>query len=195
MVEMSSLANGALADLPLLSRSREERLAELGRDLVSAAYLRGDFILSSGARSQYYFDKYLFETKPGILRQIARFAAEMIPPGTDRITGPELGGVALACALSLETGLPFVIIRKGIKDYGTSRWAEGEIYAGEKVVVIEDVVSTATQAIGAARRVSQLGAQVLRIIGIVDREQGGPENCAAAGFQFQALFKRTELGL
>lgn len=136
MLEMSSPGNGALADLPLLSRSREERLAELGRDLVSAAYLRADFVPSSVARSEYYFDKYLFETKPGILRQVARFAAEMIPPGTDRITGPELGGVALACALSLETGLPFVIIRKGIKEYGTSRWAEGEIYAARPTNIV-----------------------------------------------------------
>jgi orotate phosphoribosyltransferase len=178
-----------------LPRSRQERLEELGRDIVGAAYLRGDFVLSSGARSRYYFDKYLFETKPSILRRVAAFLAEFVPPQTDRIAGPELGAVALATALSLEVGLPFVIARKAAKDYSTSRLVEGELYPGERVVVVEDVISTGAQAIQAARDVSQAGAQVLTIIGVIDREQGGPQNIAAAGYQFSALFRRGELGL
>jgi len=80
--------------------------AELARDIVNAAYLRGDFVLSSGARSSYYFYRYLFETRPSILRRIAASFAERIPSETDRIAGPELGGVALAAALSLTVGLP-----------------------------------------------------------------------------------------
>ena len=92
--------------------SREQRITELGRDLLSAAYLRGSFVLRSGRTSNYYFDKYLFETKPSILRRLAAFMAELVPPGTDRIAGPELGAVALATALSLEMGLPFVIVKK-----------------------------------------------------------------------------------
>src|SRR5262249_1190733 len=128
-------------------RGRQERLAELGRDIVAAAYLRGDFVLSSGAHSNYYLDKYLFETKPGILRRVAAFLAELVPPGTDRIAGPELGAVALATALSLEVGLPFVISRRAAKDYSTSKLIEGELYPGERVIVVEDVITTGTQAI------------------------------------------------
>jgi orotate phosphoribosyltransferase len=178
-----------------LERSRVERLAELGRDIVGAAYLRGDFVLSSGARSSYYFDKYLFETKPGILRRIATFLAELVPAQTDRIAGPELGAVALATALSLEVGLPFVIARKSAKEYSTSRLVEGELYAGERVIVVEDIISTGTQAIRAARDVSQTGAHVLGILGVIDREQGGAENIAAAGYPFTALFRRSDLGV
>jgi orotate phosphoribosyltransferase len=190
-----SMYAGPLYELPLLARTREQRLAELARDVVGAAYLRGDFVLSSGVRSHYFFDKYLFETKPSILRRIAAFLAEMIPPGADRIAGPELGAVPLATALSLEVGLPFVIIKKDAKDYATTRLVEGELYPGEKVVVVEDVISTAAQAVRAADQITRSGAQVLLILGIIDREQGGPENIAAAGYQFRSLFRRTTLGL
>jgi orotate phosphoribosyltransferase len=174
---------------------RERRLKELARDVVGAAYLRGDFVLSSGARSNYYFDKYLFETKPGILRRIASFLAELVPPGTDRIAGTELGAVALATALSLETGLPFVIARKGTKAYSTARLVEGEIYPGDRVVVVEDVISTGAQGIRAANSLVQVGAQVLGILAVIDREQGGPEAISAAGFSLTTLFSRSELAL
>ena len=110
--------------------SREQRITELGRDLLSAAYLRGSFVLRSGRTSNYYFDKYLFETKPSILRRLAAFMAELVPPGTDRIAGPELGAVALATALSLEMGLPFVIVKKDQKSYATGNIVEGELFAG-----------------------------------------------------------------
>jgi orotate phosphoribosyltransferase len=182
-------------ELPRIETPREQRLAELGRDLLSAAYLQGDFVLSSGVKSRYYFDKYLFETKPGILRRLASFLAELVPPQTDRLAGPELGAVALATAVSLETGLPFVIVKKEPKGYATSRLVEGELYPGEKVVVVEDVLTTGAQAIRAARQVTRAGAQVLAILGVIDREQGGPENIAAAGFQGRALFKRSDLGV
>lgn len=181
--------------LPQIPRSREQRLAELARDVVGAAYLRGDFILSSGARSHYYFDKYLFETKPSILRRLASFLADMVPPETDRIAGPELGAVSLATAVSLEIGLPFVIVKKEPKSYGTARLVEGELYPGEKVIIVEDVISTAAQAVRAANRVTQTGARVLGILGVIDREQGGAQNIASAGYQFSPLFRISDLGI
>jgi orotate phosphoribosyltransferase len=176
-------------------RDRKRRLAELARDTVGAAYLRGDFVLSSGARSHYYFDKYLFETKPGILRRLASFLAELVPTDTDRIAGTELGAVALATALSLETGLPFVIARKGTKAYSTARLVEGELYPGERVVLVEDVISTGAQAIRAAERIVGAGARVIGILAVIDREQGGPEAISAAGFTLSTLFSRSGLGL
>jgi orotate phosphoribosyltransferase len=182
-------------ELPRIAPGREQRLYELGRDLLSAAYLQGDFVLSSGVKSRYYFDKYLFETKPGILRRLASFLAELVPPQTDRLAGPELGAVALATAVSLETGLPFVIVKKEPKGYATSRLVEGELYPGERVVVVEDILTTGAQAIRAAQQVTRAGAQVQSILVVVDREQGGPESIAAAGFQAKALFRRTDLGL
>jgi orotate phosphoribosyltransferase len=194
MIDWAELGASAIA-LPDARRDRERRLAELARDVVGAAYLRGDFVLSSGARSNYYFDKYLFETKPGILRRLASFMAELVPPQTDRIAGTELGAVALATALSLETGLPFVIARKGTKAYSTARLVEGEIYPGDRVIVVEDVISTGAQGIRAADRLVEVGAHVLGILAVIDREQGGPEAISAAGYTLTTLFRRGQLGL
>jgi len=194
MIDWAELGMSPIA-APDAKRDRERRLVELGRDVVGAAYLRGDFVLSSGARSNYYLDKYLFETKPGILRGLAHFMAGLVPPQTDRIAGTELGAVALATALSLETGLPFVIARKGTKAYSTSRTIEGEIFPGDKVVVVEDVISTGAQGIRAANVLRDAGAQVLGILAVIDREQGGEEAITAAGYTLTSLFNRKDLGI
>ena len=173
----------------------DEAHVQLGRDLVAAAYLEGDFVLSSGQRSRYYFDKYLFETKPDILRRLAAELAALVPPGTDRICGTELGAVALAAALSLETSLPFVIARKGAKEYSTERLIEGILTPGDRVIVVEDIITSGTQAIRAAERVVAAGGEVLGILAVVDREEGGPAAIAAAGFSLTTLFDRTSLGV
>jgi orotate phosphoribosyltransferase len=118
---------------------------ELARGLRDAAYLEGDFVLRSGRRSNYYLDKYLFETQPELLAPLARAIAAEVgehEPAADRLAGPELGAVALATAASLETGLPFLIVRKAAKEYGTSKRLEGAYEEGECVCLVEDVVTT-----------------------------------------------------
>lgn len=174
---------------------RGQRLGELARDITGAAYLRGDFVLSSGMRSNYYFDKYLFETKPSILRRVCAELVTLLPSDVDRIAGPELGAVALAAGVSLESGLPFVIVRKGGKEYGTNRLVEGELYPGERVTVIEDVISTGAQALLAAQQVKRAGATVVGILGVIDREQGGAQSIEAEGYHFDALFRKRDLQL
>ncbi len=166
---------------------------QVARDLVKHAYLVGDFVLSSGRRSRYYFDKYLFETRPDILGPVAKLIGNEIPAGVDRIAGPELGAVALAAAASLQTGIPFLIVKKASKDYATQKLVEGEFHAGERVVVVEDVMTTGAQAIASAEKLRSLGLDVLFILGIVDREEGARENVERAGFQLRSLFTRTEL--
>src|SRR5215213_2435808 len=116
-----------------------EALAELRADIVRAAYVEGDFVLADGLHSNYYFDKYLFETRPAILRRLGRFLAELVPRETDRLAAPALGAVALGTAVSLELGLPLVIVRPDA-DAEAARPIEGELYAGETVTLIEDVV-------------------------------------------------------
>lgn len=174
---------------------RDARRRELAADIVAAAHVRGDFVLSSGLRSNYYFDKYLFETMPSILSRVSEMLAELVPAGVDRIAGPELGAVALAAGLSLETGLPFVIVRKADKDYGTRRLVEGKLREDDHVLLLEDVVSTGAQAISAARQVARAGARVVGVLAVIDREQGGAQNIAAEGYSYQALFSRTDLRL
>jgi orotate phosphoribosyltransferase len=119
----------------------------------------------------------------------------MIPPGVDRVAGPELGGVPLATAVSLETGLPFVIVKKEPKGYGTDNLVEGELNEGDRVVVLEDIMTTGAQGIHAARRLSSAGARVELILGVIDRGQGARENVARAGFAVKALFNREDLGV
>jgi orotate phosphoribosyltransferase len=167
----------------------------LGQALVDAAYLRGDFILSSGARSSFYFDKFLFETKPAVLGQVATAMAALIPEGTDRLAGPELGGVALATAVSLASGLPFVIVRKEAKGYGTAKVLEGEVHEGERIVITEDVVTSAGEALKAATKLEEAGVVVAGIVAVLDREQGGAANIAAAGYPFASVFTLGELGV
>jgi len=174
---------------------REQRLADLARDLVDVAYLKGEFVLSSGMHSDYYFDKYLFETRPDVLRRVAEFLADLLPDDTDRIAGPELGAVPLATALALQTNLPFVIARKGSKGYSTEKLVEGVINPGEQIAVVEDVISTGAQAISAAERVTATGAQVNGILAVIDRDQGGAEAIAAAGYSLTSLFTRGQLGI
>ena len=173
----------------------ESELAELGRDVVAAAYLTGHFVLRSGAVSNYYFDKYRLTTRPALLRRVGEALAAMVPPNVERIAGPELGAVPLATAISLRTGIPSVFVRKTAKGYGTDRGFEGEIFAGERVLVVEDVLTTGSEAIRSATALRDFGANVVEIIAVVDREEGAAANIAAAGFEFRALFSKSSLGL
>lgn len=170
-------------------------LAGLGRRIVEAAYLEGDFVLRSGRRSRYYLDKYLFATDPGILRDLAAVLTARLPPRVDRIAGSELGAVPLATAVSLASSIPSVLVRRQAKEYGTGRRFEGALNPGERVVLIEDVMTTGGQAIESARALREFGAEVVRIIAVIDREEGAAEAVRAAGFAFEALFTRTDLGL
>jgi len=173
----------------------DESLAQLGRDVVAAAYLTGTFVLRSGATSNYYLDKYRLTTRPELLRRVGDALARMVPAGIDRIAGPELGAIPLATAVSLKTGVPSVFVRKLAKGYGTDNGFEGEIKAGERVVVLEDVLTTGGEAIRSATALRAFGAEVVEIIAVVDREEGAAANIAAAGFRFRTLFSKSSLGL
>ena len=167
----------------------------LARDLVDAAVLRGSFVLRSGATSTYYVDKYLFTTRPGILRRLALVIAQQLPRETQRVAGTALGAVPLATAVSLATDLPAVLVRAERKEYGTSRAVEGTLLAGERVVLVEDVVTTGGAALNAVAALRDVGAEVLQLIAVVDREEGGAAAIEAAGVAYSALFTRSGLGL
>jgi orotate phosphoribosyltransferase len=170
-------------------------LESLGREIVDAAVLRGRFVLRSGAVSDYYIDKYRLTTRPELLRKLVAALAPRIPPETQRIAGTVLGAVPLATALSLATGLPCVFVRAEAKDYGTAKPIEGELAAGESVVLVEDVVTTGGAALAALEALRAAGARVDTILAVVDREDGGAARIADAGVRLDALFTRTDLGL
>ena len=165
------------------------------RDLASrirdAALLEGDFVLSSGERSSFYVDKYLFSTEPGLLRDIATGLAGMLPPDVGRLGGVELGAVPLVVALSLNTGLPYVISRKSTKEYGTGQSIEGVFREGEKVALIEDVVTTGAQSVAAARKLQEAGMEVGKILAVLDRRERPTDDLEE--FSFGTLVRMGDL--
>lgn len=160
--------------------------------LSRLSFLRGEFLLSSGRRSSFYVDKYLFETEPDVLRDVARLLAHLLPRDVTRLAGPALGGVPIATAVALETGIPFVIVRQEAKDHGTGRVIEGRLQAGDRVVVLEDVVTTGAQAVRAARAVEAAGGRVIQVLAVVDRHEGGRDAVERAGYGFAALYDLSE---
>jgi len=168
---------------------------ELARRLMESSYLEGDFTLRSGRKSHYLIDKYGFETRPELLREIARALTELLPDGVDRVAGVELGGVPLATAVSLESGLPFVIVKKQKKGYGTDKRIEGTLKPGEHVVLIEDVATTAGTACAAAEVLKREGAAKVSVLVVVDRQEGAQQGFRQAGVPYRALFTRESLGI
>ncbi len=156
------------------------------RMIETGALKFGDFVLSSGRRSNVYVDVKLASTFPDILEMIAEKMAERLRDlDFDRIACVELGGVPVAVALSLRMKKPLVIFRKEKKDYGVRGDRIGEVRKGEKVVVVEDVITTGSSALSAARRVEESGATVAGIIAVVDREESGKE--------FMSILKLSDL--
>lgn len=164
----------------------------LASRVAEAALLTGDFVLSSGERSSYYVDKYLFCTEPELLGDLAAEISARLPEGIHRLAGVELGAVPLVVAASLASGLPYVIVRKGAKEYGTSKSVEGRFEPGEKVVLIEDVVTTGTQAVAAAEKLAGEGVEVVLIVAVLDRREGEGEEKLGA-FPFKSLLKIGDL--
>jgi len=171
--------------------------SELAKLLRTHAYLEGDFVLRSGRRSRYYLDKYRFETEPALLRELGdRIAARALDAngeGPDRLAGPELGGVALAAAASLASGLPFLIVRKEAKEYGTEKRLEGGFAAGERVCLVEDVITTGGAAVSAVKALREAGLECRSAVCVVDREEGGADELARHGVRLFPLFRASDV--
>jgi orotate phosphoribosyltransferase len=160
----------------------------LARRIHDRARLTGEFRLRSGAVSGEYFDKYLFESDPELLRAVAEGLVAMLPTGVEAVAGLELGGVPLATMVSQLSGLPALFVRKAAKDYGTCRLAEGGDVDGRRLAVIEDVVTSGGQLIASCGALRERGADIAGVLCVIDREAGGAANLAAHGLALRALF-------
>ena len=168
---------------------------ELIKRIKETAYLEGDFVLRSGKRSKYYLDKYLFETCPDILAALGEEFARHITNDVTLIAGAELGGVALAAATALATGKNWVIIRNTKKGYGTGKLIEGLLKKDDVVLLVEDVATTGGQVLEAAKIITEAGATVKKIVCVVDRKQGAQENVTKAGYKFESILTKNDLGI
>jgi orotate phosphoribosyltransferase len=166
---------------------------DLASCIFKTSYLRGEFKLRSGQKSNEYFDKYRFESDPELLREIAKKLTPLIPSKTQVLAGLEMGGIPIATALSLESGIPICFVRKAAKEYGTMKLAEGADIQGKKVCVIEDVITTGGQVIESVELLRKSGAEISDVLCVIDREQGGRDKLQNVGLWLQSLFKMSEL--
>jgi len=165
----------------------------LAQAIYASARLTGQFKLRSGQVSDQYFDKYVFESNPVLLQAIAEHLAPLIPSGTEILAGLEMGGIPVATALSLKTGIPVVFVRKKAKTYGTCKLAEGGSIEGKNVCIVEDVVTTGGQILLSAKDLVDYGAHASNVISVIERDAIGRDNLERAGLRFVSLFKMNEL--
>jgi orotate phosphoribosyltransferase len=169
---------------------------QLAVALREHAYLEGDFLLRSGRRSRYYLDKYRFETRPDLLGPLGERLAHLVAqhePGAARLAGPELGAVPLAAAASLASGLPFLIVRKEAKAYGTGNRVEGVFAPGELVCLVEDVITSGGAAVSAVEALRASGLVCRTAVCVVDREEGGADALARHAVRLWPMFRGPEL--
>jgi orotate phosphoribosyltransferase len=168
---------------------------ELIKRIKETAYIEGDFTLRSGKKSKYYLDKYLFETCPDILKALGKEFAKYVTDDITLIAGAELGGVALAAATAMQTGKNWVIIRNSKKGYGTGKMIEGVLNKDDIVLLVEDIATTGGQVLEAAKVITEVGAKIKKIVAVIDRKQGAGENITSAGYKFESILTKDDLGI
>ena len=169
---------------------------QLKAAILELAYLEGEFVLRSGRTSNYYLDKYRFETQPDVLRELGKRlagAAAEAEPEAMRLAAPELGAVTLVAAAALESGQPFILVRKQPKEYGTANRLEGIFEEGERVCVIEDVVTSGGAAVDTIAALREAGLECQHAVCVVDREEGGTDALARLGVRLESLFRVSDL--
>ncbi len=167
--------------------------SDLARKIYGVSHLVGSFKLRSGQISNEYFDKYLFESDPVLLTEIARHLAKLVPQGTEVLAGLEMGGIPIATTLSIKTGIPAVFVRKKAKEYGTGKVAEGISVKDKKVCIIEDIVTTGGQIILSANDLKKLGAQIKYVLCVIERDAKSRDNLKKEGLELIPLFTMEEL--
>jgi len=167
---------------------------ELIEKMKEIALLHGEFTLRSGKKSNWYFDKYRFEGIPSIMRGVAHHMARLVPDGTDRIAGIELGGIPMCTALSLETDIPCMFIRKKAKEHGTQAQIEGVYSLEDNILIVEDVVTTGGQAIIMIKQLRDAGLKINGTLAVLNREEGADEAFAQENVPFWSLFRRDDFG-
>ena len=166
---------------------------ELGKKIFDTAHITGEFLLRSGQISNENFYTYKFESHPELLKAIAEQITPKIPGGTELLARLEMSGIPLSTAISFETGLNSVFVRKEAKKYGTRKLAEGVDFAGKKVTVIEDVVTTGGQIIESVKELRELGAEIENVMCVIVRNPKAYENLGAANLNLIPLFTMEEL--
>jgi orotate phosphoribosyltransferase len=166
---------------------------DLAARIKAIAQLQGTFTLRSGATATTYFDKYRFESDPGLLLDICTAMLPLLPTDNRVLAGLEMGGIPLVTILSQLTALPCAFIRKEAKAYGTCRYAEGAELPKEGVTLIEDVVSSGGALLDSLAKLRADGVNPAVAVCVIDRQSGGREALAEVGVELRALLTMTDL--
>ena len=162
--------------------------SNIAKEIYEHSHLIGNFMLRSGDISDEYFDKYLFESEPSLLVAIVKIMKELIPEDTEILAGLEMGGLPIATALSIESGIKAAFVRKKAKEYGTCKLAEGNDVNGKRVCVIEDVVTTGGQIIKSVNELRSRGAIIDTVLCVIQRNDNVTEILKAEGLTLKAAF-------
>lgn len=165
----------------------------LAADVNAISRLTGTFTLRSGQVASTYFDKYRFEADPKLLARVAAAMLPLAPPEAEVLAGLELGGVPIAAAMSLASGLPAAFVRKQAKTYGTCQAVEGGGVRGRRVVLVEDVITTGGAVADAARLVTEAGGEILAVVCAIWRGEGQPRIEGAPGLRVFAALTKADL--
>ncbi len=166
---------------------------DLARDIDACCRLTGEFTLRSGQVAGEYFDKYLFEAQPALLRRVVDRMVDLVPEGTELLGGLELGGVPIVTVLSARTDLPALFVRKKAKEYGTCKLAEGPDVSGRRVTLVEDVITTGGAVRDATRALRDLGATVEVVVCAIDRSPEGTNPLEDVALEVRAVLTKAEL--
>ena len=169
---------------------QKKELIQLLKDCGAIQF--GHFVLTSGAVSDYYIDIKKASTNPETLQVLAQEMSKYTK-GYDLIAGMELGAVPLVVALSLETELPYVIIRKEKRGHGTGKQIEGCDVKNKKVLIIEDVATSGGSVVKTIQILRENNAEADKVLVVVDRESGAKEKLQKLDIHFISLLSVSEI--
>lgn len=164
----------------------------LKNQIYKSSFLQGRFLLRSGKYSLEYFDKYCFQSQPALLQAIAKELKQLIPKDTQILAGLEMGAIAICAALSIESNLPCVFVRKKAKKHGTAKSIEGISVANKKVCIIEDIISTGGQVILSHKKLCDQGAQVSTVLCVINRSSSPIEFFKNKNLEMRSLFNKSD---
>ncbi len=162
--------------------------SEIAKKIYELSHITGEFLLRSGQISNEYFDKYLFEANPVVLKEIATQMVDLIPAESEVIAGLEMGGIPVVTAISAQNLMPAAFVRKDAKKYGTCKLAEGADINGKKVCIIEDVVTTGGAIIDGVKAMRERGAIIDTVVCVILRDPRAYDILAEHGLKLIPTF-------